>query len=69
MNRQQGIVKLVLTVIIAVLILSYFRFDLRRLVENELTQENLAYVWSLIKQLWSYLSALVIKISHNLTNN
>lgn len=71
-NKQRGLIKLIVIVIIGILILSYFRFDIRRLVEDKLTQENLAYVWGWIKTtltyLWNLIQPVVSQGSQNLTN-
>jgi hypothetical protein len=67
-NKQRGLVKLIVIVIIGILILSYFRFDIRRLVEDKLTQENLAYVWGWIKLGWSYVWTFIQQVQQSLTN-
>jgi hypothetical protein len=51
-NREGGFVKLLLSIVIALIILSYFGFDLRTLIENPQTQENLNYFWNLLKTFW-----------------
>jgi hypothetical protein len=45
-------VKLIILIIIAIIALSYFGFDLRGIVEAPQTQENLSYVWGLLISLW-----------------
>ena len=55
-GRQAGLIKLILLIIIGVLILSYFRVDLRNLVEGEWSQRNFAYLWDQIKLGWQVLT-------------
>jgi hypothetical protein len=52
MNKQQGIIKLIVLIIIGILILSYFRVDIRRIVESDIAQKNLNYVWGLVQYVW-----------------
>ncbi len=55
-NSQSGLIKLIIVIIIAIIILSYFGFDLRAIVEAPETQGNLGYVWGLVVHVWdSYL--------------
>lgn len=49
---QQGIVKAIIVVVIALLILSYYGFDLRKTVESPTTQSNFSYVTSTISSVW-----------------
>ncbi len=52
-NKQRGFIKWILIIIIAVIILSYFGFDLRTIVESPETQGNLGYVWSIVAGVWT----------------
>lgn len=47
-----GFVKLIISIVIALIVLSYFGFDLRKVIEAPQTQENLAYFWDLLKTIW-----------------
>ncbi|MBU1557344.1 hypothetical protein KKC45_00035 [Patescibacteria group bacterium] len=51
-NKQSGFLKLVIIIVIAIIILSYFGFDLRAIVESPESQGNLGYVWSLVIGFW-----------------
>jgi len=51
-NKQSGFIKLILMIIIAIIILSYFGFNLRGIVESPETQGNLGYVWGLTVGVW-----------------
>lgn len=61
-NKQQGLIKLVILLIIAILVLSYLRIDLRSVVESEMAQRNLGYVWSFLKGLWTNLQAYLTSL-------
>ena len=52
-NKQSGFIKFIVIVIIAIIILSYFGFDLRAIVEAPGTQGNLGYVWGLVSDVWN----------------
>ena len=57
LNKESGFVKLIITIIIAIIILSYFGFDLRAVIESPGTQGNLGYVWGIVVSVWdTYLS-------------
>lgn len=51
-NKQQGFIKLIIIIIIAIIILSYLGFDLRAIVESPESQGNLGYVWGLVVGVW-----------------
>jgi len=51
-NKQSGFIKLIFIIIIAIIILSYFGFDLRTIVESPETQGNLGYVWEGVTYVW-----------------
>jgi len=66
-NDNRGLVKWILIVVIAVIILSYFGFDLRSIVEADATQDNLGYVWGGVVMVWNeYLSTPVLYFWHNI---
>ncbi|HJN62798.1 MAG TPA: hypothetical protein QGH03_01010 [Candidatus Paceibacterota bacterium] len=67
MNRQGGLIKLIIVIIIAIIVLSYFSFDLRSIVEAPQTQDNLGYVWELLTILWvDYLSQPILYFWNNI---
>ena len=51
-NKQSGFIKFIVIIIIAIIILSYFGFDLRSIVEAPETQENIGYVWGGVVYIW-----------------
>lgn len=52
-QHKQGFVKLLVAIIIGLIILSYFGFDLRALMESPQTQANLKYFWSILEKIWN----------------
>ena len=51
-NKQSGFIKFIIIIIIAIIILSYFGFDLRSIIESPVTQDNLGYTWGLVIGFW-----------------
>ncbi len=66
-NDNRGLIKWIVIIIIAIIVLSYFGFDLRGIVESEQTQNNLGYVWGGIVLVWdSYLSQPILYFWNNI---
>ena len=69
-NDNRGLVKWIFIIIIAIIILSYFGFDLRSIVEAEGTQNNLNYVWGGVVTVWDdYLSTPILYFWQNIFLN
>lgn len=55
-NQQGSIIKYIFFIFVAILILSYFSFDLREFMDSETVVKNLDYLKEIILNLWtSYL--------------
>ena len=66
-NRQRGLIKLIIIIIIAIIVLSYFGFDLRSIVEAPQTQDNLGYVWGFVVSIWdNYLKGPILYFWNNI---
>jgi len=52
-NEKGGLVKFIIIIIVAIIVLSYFGFNLRSVVESPTTQGNLSYVWGGVVYVWS----------------
>lgn len=50
---EQGFIKLVLIIIVAIIVLSYFGISIRGLFESESSQSNFSYVWNATKSVWN----------------
>ena len=56
-NYNGGLIGIIVLIIIAILILSYFGFDLKRIFTSPMVKDNFLYVWGIIKTIWTdYLS-------------
>ncbi len=62
-NRQGGLVKLIILVIIAIAVLSYYGVDIKEFVTSPQVQKNFGYVGNFIKGIWSdYLASPAGKV-------
>ncbi|MEK7120785.1 MAG: hypothetical protein AAB840_01705 [Patescibacteria group bacterium] len=76
-NNKGGFIKLLISLIIALIILSYFGFDLKKIIEAPLTQQNLNYFYDILKNIWGYIyqgivyvwNEIIIGIFWNNVNN
>ena len=53
MQKDRGFIKLILLLIIFILLLSYFGFDLRGIAESPQAKSNFSYVWNFIAYVWN----------------
>ena len=52
---------MVVVIVIALIVLGYFGFNIKDIIESDSVQTNLQYVWGFIKTFWNnYLAAPVI---------
>lgn len=51
-SSQGGFIKYIILIVIAIFILSYLGFDIKRLVEADQTQSNFSYVWLSLTHFW-----------------
>lgn len=66
-QRQSGFVKLIILIIIAILILSFFGFNLKSIVESDTSKDNFGYAWGGVVLVWqNYLSRPVIYFWNNI---
>jgi hypothetical protein len=62
-NKQGGLVKLIILVIIAIAILSYYGVDIKEFVNSPQVQKNFGYVWNFVKGVWAdYLAEPASKV-------
>ncbi len=54
LKKQRGIVKYVFYILILVLILSYFGFNIKSFMNSDSVQNNLSYVWDWIINIWKH---------------
>ena len=51
-NKQRGIVRTVIIIIIALLVISYFGINLRQVATSPTAESNFSYVWGGIVYTW-----------------
>ena len=57
MKKNRGFIGIIVLIVVAIIILSYLGFDLKKIFTSDLTQKNFSYVTSFVKDIWSnYLS-------------
>ena len=57
MKKNRGFIGIIVLIVVAIIILSYLGFDLKKIFTSDLTQKNFSYITSFIKGVWSnYLS-------------
>jgi hypothetical protein len=54
---KRGFIGIIVIVVIAILLLSYLGFDLKKIFTSEPVKNNFTYVWGVIRNVWvNYLS-------------
>jgi hypothetical protein len=52
-NKEGGLVKMIIIIVIALAILSWYGVDIKDFFTSPQMQENLGHIWNFIKDLWS----------------
>jgi len=67
LNKRGGFIQMIIIVVIALIALGFSGFDVKNIIESPLVQENLDYVWGLVKIVWDdYLSEPILYFWHNI---
>lgn len=53
MKGNGGLIKMVLLIVIALIVLGYFGYNLKDIVNSPTVHDNLVYVWDLLVKLWN----------------
>ena len=53
MKKDKAFVGIIVLVIIAILLLSYLGFDLKKIFTSDVVKNNFSYVWNFLKDLWN----------------
>jgi hypothetical protein len=62
-HSNKGLIRTIVLVVIALLILSYFGFNLRNLADSPTTQDNFHYALNFVVDIWNnYLKAPVMYV-------
>ena len=65
--KKQGLIKMIILIVIALIVLGYFGFDIKGIMSSSTVQGNLSYVWDFVKTFWNnYLAAPVVYVWDNL---
>ncbi|MEA1929432.1 MAG: hypothetical protein U9M92_00885 [Patescibacteria group bacterium] len=54
-TKERGLIKLILLVVVALVVLGYYRVDVQNIIESDLVQRNLNYVWGIVKVAGSWI--------------
>jgi hypothetical protein len=52
-NKQNGLIKMIILIIIAIAVLSWYGVDIKEFFTSPQAQQNFGYVWGFITDLWS----------------
>ena len=52
-NKTSGLIKMIIVIVIAIIILSYYNVNLRSVFTSSQVQDNLGYVWGLVVDAWN----------------
>ncbi len=52
-NKQHGLIKLIILIVIAIAVLSWYGIDIKEFFMSEQMQKNLGYIWNFIKEIWT----------------
>lgn len=64
-NKQRGIVRTIIIIVIALLVISYFGINLRQVATSPTSESNFSYVWGGVVYVWdNYLEVPVTDAYH-----
>jgi hypothetical protein len=52
-NKQSGLIKMIIVIVIAIAILSWYGVDIKEFFTSEQAQKNFGYVWNFISDVWT----------------
>ncbi|HEY9480786.1 MAG TPA: hypothetical protein VIR98_00965 [Candidatus Paceibacterota bacterium] len=58
-------IKYIILAVLGIIILSFFGYDLRAIIEAPTTQSNLNYAWSGVEKVWDYVKGPVTYLYRN----
>lgn len=61
-NKQDGLIKMIIVIVIAIAILSWYGVDIKEFFLSEQFQDNLNHVWNFLKLAWNYIVGVAQKI-------
>ncbi len=63
-NYQKGFIKEILIIIIILIVLGYFGFNINNIISSGTVQTNLQWLWNILLTIWSWISAPIIYLWH-----
>ncbi|MSU56023.1 MAG: hypothetical protein EXS51_01805 [Candidatus Taylorbacteria bacterium] len=57
MKGNRGFIKTILLIVIALIVLGFFGYNLKEIVASPTVHDNLVYVWDIVAKLWNTLIA------------
>jgi len=52
-NKQAGLIRMIILIIIAIAVLSYFRIDIKEFFTSPMFKTNIGYIGNFLKDLWT----------------
>lgn len=53
MEGNRGLIKAILLIVIGLIVLGFFGYNLRDIIASETVNDNLTYVWGLVTAFWN----------------
>jgi|GEM_PF-5988426 len=53
MRKNHGFLKIIILIVIALAILAYYGFDIKRLIDSPAFQEKISFIWGWLKDFWT----------------
>jgi len=53
LNKNGGLIKWIILIVVAILILSYFGVDIKNFFMSDQVHKNFGYIWNFIKGIWN----------------
>lgn len=61
--KRGGFIKIILIIVVAAIILGYYRVDIRNIIESDMVQRNLDYIWGLAKEAWDWIYTKIMALA------
>lgn len=62
-NKQRGIIKMIILIIITIAILSWYGVDIKNFFTSPLVKKNFSYIWNFISDIWNnYIGVFLHKV-------
>ncbi len=58
-NGSRGLVKAILLIVVALVILGYFGYNLRDIIASPAVRDNLGVVWDIVVRAWNWVKDIL----------